>query len=451
MARLSRRRLIGGASAGLAAAGLCRLGTANADNASPRVTRVLIVNAPGGLRSTAAFNASTATDLNPWGVAGTFGSVTLGNVLVGGGIAHDAPSWPTPVIPELSSIADQFAMIGAADHAPDGSHRNGDHNDDTVRMATGYFGKADAPGLLTVINRALGADANAPVAVVGARHFGIAPGDWLAHAPIELVYYQMPDQPPNGGHPQVGQLLEDALDQRYASRRRAQARGVLDSYRGTKDVMRKFGPLLAQPTLKMGQFADAEVDGITNQMLGEIGGIDSSGDTQSLGLAIRLLQLGSPAVALDLESFDWHDNEQTEAPQRYPRFARYLAGLHFALANIADPDGGGSLLDTTLVLTTSEFGRSGAPGGFNEGAGTDHGSGPGWRYQAHVLFGGGIVPKLIAPTDSANEPTEGNVSTHALLATIACAVGAPIEIVESVWPSGSALFPEGQALWQLWD
>ncbi|MEM6997084.1 MAG: DUF1501 domain-containing protein, partial [Myxococcota bacterium] len=351
----------------------------------------------------------------------------------------------------LPAVADQFALIGAVDHAPDGSYREGDHGDDTLRMATGYFGKADAPGLLTLINRALGADAAAPVAMIGARHFGIAPGDWLAHAPIELIYYQMPDQPPNSGHPEVGQLLEDALDQRFVERRRAQARGVLDSFRGTKEVMRKFGPLLADPVLKLNGNPDAEVDGITNAMLNEIGGTGDMHDERSLALALRLLQLGSPAVALDLESFDWHDNEATEAPLRYPRFARYLAGIHFALSNIPDPLGGGSLLDTTLVVTTSEFGRTRAPGGFNEGAGTDHGNGPGWRYQGHVLFGGGIQPKVIAPTNNEHEPTAEFISTHSLLATVACAVGTPLELVEEVWPSGSALYPEGEPLWQLWD
>lgn len=448
MRPFSRRFLLGSAAA--TAAGIVAPFGRAGQGPPSGVSRVLIVNAPGGLRTTAAFNASPQVDLNPWGIDGTYGELRLGNLMTMGApdISFAAPSWPDATIPDLRAIAPELALIGAADHVPDGSHRDGDHGDDSARMATGYFGKSDAPGLLTVINRALGSRAAAPVAVIGASGFAAAPGDWLTHAPIDLIYYSMPDTPPNGGLPAVGGALEQALDERFTRGRRAQGRSFLDAYRGTKAVMRKFGPLLADPVLNMQGDSSAAVDGITNAMLLEIGGT-SQFDTPSLALALRLLQLGSPAVAIGLESFDWHDQEEVEAPARYPRFARYIAGLHYALANIPDP-AGGTLLDSTLVVTTSEFGRSGSPGGFNEGAGSDHGNGPGWRFQSHVVFGAGVTPQVIAPTDDSNNPTGAPVSTHRLLATIAAAVGVPVDLVESVWPSSSDLYPDATPLWDLW-
>ena len=170
---------------------------------------------------------------------------------------------------------------------------------------------------------------------------------------------------------------------------------------------------------------------------------------RSVALAIRLLQLGSPAVTVSIGGFDTHDSEVQKAPQLYSRFARFVAGVHYALARIPDP-GGGLLLDNTLVMTTSEFGRSGVMGGFNAGQGTDHGNGPGWRYQAHVVFGAGITPKRLHATDDNNVPTDAPASTHQLLATIAAATGVPDDEIDKQWPRDSPLYPEGGPLWDLW-
>ena len=108
------------------------------------------------------------------------------------------------------------------------------------------------------------------------------------------------------------------------------------------------------------------------------------------------------------------------------------------------------MLDTTFVMTLSEFGRApGDPAGYGPHNGTDHGSGDSWRNQAHVFFGAGITPKLLAPTNDDTQPTEGVHSTHALLATLCQMLGVPQAEIDALWPPGSSLYPE-KALLDLW-
>jgi hypothetical protein len=456
---MRRRSFLAGSLAGIALVGLTRKGS-RADGPA-RARRVLILNAGGGLRTTAAFNASPKVPLNPWGLLGEAGALRLGQVLRAddSAVSTGAASWPDGgTVPAIQQAATAFAIIAACDHAPDGSARAGDHTDDTPRMATGYFAKPDAPGLLTAINRFLGPAAAAPVSTIGGGEFGTAPPEWIADKPIALAYNELPDQPPTGGSPTVGRPLEDALDAHARDRRRHLAREAITSLVNTKATLRKFGPVLADKRLRFdrAQYLDEALDGISNRMIleavgdGFFDGRPADRGARSVALALRLLQLGSPAVSVSIGGFDTHDSEVQKAPRLYTRFARFLAGIHFALSRIPDP-GGGSLLEHTLVVTTSEFGRSGvAPSGFNAGDGTDHGNSPAWRYQAHVVFGAGVKPKRLHPTDDDNVPTGAPASTHRLLATIAAAIGAPQSELDRLWPPGSNLYPEGGPLWELW-
>ena len=452
------------AGAGLTLLGLTRR-SARAEGPA-KAKRLLVLYGNGGVRTTAAFNASSRTELNPWGVLGTFGALRLGNVLVSTPdiVSYDAPSWSDGQVPGIEQVAPSLSMIAATDHAP-GQPRAGDHPDDSERMGTGYFGKPSAPGLVTALNRWLGGPAPAPVAMVGGGALGIARGDWVAHAPTTLEYYGLPSAPPQSGSPTVGRPIEDALDARVRARRSALGALSVDGYLGTKAALRKYGPVLADPALHINkpEHRDVDRDGITNRMLLEAVGaklaenelVSSSdphgGEAVRCAMGLRLLQMGSPAVCVDIGGFDAHSEEDVTAPGLYTRFARYLAGIHFALSRI--PDGDGSMLDSTLVVTMSEFGRSpGGANGFNDGYGSDHGGGAAWRNQAHVIFGAGITPKLLAETNDDNEPLSGSaVSTHALFATIGFALGVPQAELDALWPPGSELFPEASPIFDLWS
>ena len=182
--------------------------------------------------------------------------------------------------------------------------------------------------------------------------------------------------------------------------------------------------------------------------------VDNAG--LSAALALRLLQAGSPAVFFNAgnETYDSHSGENVYAPDLYTHHARILAGLHFALANTFDEDGA-PLLDRTLVVSTSEFGRTsyGSDTGWNEAGGSDHdGTTADTRNQAHVVFGAGIpAGRVLGATDDDNLPESGApISTQALLATIASAVGVDQTLIDERWPPGSPFYPEGAPLLDLW-
>jgi hypothetical protein len=455
--RIRRRDFLRTTAAAIALVGLSR--KSGRAEGPPRARRVLLLNAGGGLRSSAAFNASTKQRMNPWGVRTQAGVLKLGSVLRSADsvVTHSASAWPGGGnVPAIDQAASSFALIAATDHAPDGSARAGDHTDDVPRMGTGYFGRPDAPGLVTVLNRFRGANAPAPVATIGGGGFDISPPAWVSDRPIDLSFDQLPAQPPMAGSETVGRPLEDSLDAAVLARRRHLARQAVQSLINTKATLRKFGPVLADKRLRFDSdaYLGETLDGITNEMLleavGNASGSPRDGGARNVALALRLLQLGAPAVSVSIGGFDTHDGEVDKAPPLYTRFARFLAGVHFALARMPDPEGG-TMLEHTLVMTTSEFGRSGIDGGFNAGQGTDHGSGPGWRYQAHVVFGAGITPKKLHPTDDDNMPIGKPCSTHRLLATIAAALGTPSAEIDKLWPFASKLYPEGGPLWDLWS
>ncbi len=456
------RRTILRASAATTAAALVGLGRKSARGAGPaRARRVLIINAAGGMRTTTAFHASPARALNPYGVLATAGALRLGAVLRAdeSTLSYAAPAWGAGVtVPAIDEAARQFAIIAATDHRPDGGYRPGDHRDDGQRMGTGYYQRNDAPGLLTVLNRFLGPQASAPVVTLGGSDFDAAPPAWAPDKPISLYGGGLPGEPPTGGSATVGRPLEDTFDTQTVATRRNLAESSIQALIATKGTLRRFGPLLADRRLRFDsdQFLDQSLAGVTNQMILEAvgnppgGGRALDGDARQVAVALRLLQFGAPAACVSIGGFDTHDLEDERAPRLFSRLARFLAGIHFTLANVPDPRGG-MLLDHTLVVTTSEFGRNGfAPDGFNAGRGSDHGGDPGWRYQAHVVFGAGVVPKRLHDTDDQNRPLDRPASTQRLLATLAAATGIDQGEIDRLWPSGTPLFPESGPLWELW-
>lgn len=455
---ISRRELFRTTAAAVATFGVIGLTRKSGRADGPaRAKRVLILNASGGLRSSAAFNASTMTRENPWGMLGTFGVCKLGKLVVSevDQMRFDTASWAgVTKVPGIEEAAKGFSIIGAVDHAP-GLPRAGDHTDEEPRMGTGYYG-LPAPGLLTVLGKHFdGQDLKLPVSVIGASGaFGAAAGDWARFEPVYLDPFGMP----NGDSvaPPRGLKLEEAIDRGTRARVAGLSAQRVDAFLAAKRAMRRYGPALTNPALNLRSAAnnDVAVDGITNRMLLEALGNEvtatNTGDGTGVGLAlaIRMLQLGSPAVGFGLGGFDLHSEEKQKAPLLYTKYARLLAGLHFALSRI--PDGTRTMLDTTLVVTASEFNRSAPAPGFNSGDGSDHIDEKDMRKQAHVVFGAGIKPKAIAETNAEQTPVKDVFSTHALLSTIGAAVGAPQVMLDAVWPSGTQLHPEKDPLFQLW-
>ena len=141
-----------------------------------------------------------------------------------------------------------------------------------------------------------------------------------------------------------------------------------------------------------------------------------------------LLQLGSPAVTLEVPGFDLHSQERVKAPALYTYLGRMWAALSWLLPRIDDPSGEGSLFDRTLVVTMSDFGRDGGgPTGWNAGEGTDHGADTACFYLAHAMMGAGLGGgRLIGGVDTDTYDARGMSGMNTpsqLLATLLAALG----------------------------
>lgn len=135
---------------------------------------------------------------------------------------------------------------------------------------------------------------------------------------------------------------------------------------------------------------------------------------RQLMLARRLVEAGVRLVTVQYHGTDGWDNHlriQEAVSNGMPAFDHAFAGL------ISDLDQRG-LLASTLVMATSEFGRTPK---VNENAGRDH-----WaRVYSQVLAGGGITRGQIygASNATASEPDRDPVSVEDFLATVYAQVG----------------------------
>lgn len=133
-------------------------------------------------------------------------------------------------------------------------------------------------------------------------------------------------------------------------------------------------------------------------------------------LARRLVEHGVRFVEVNLGGWDMHQDIYARLPERAADLDRSLGAL------LSDLEVRG-LLDDTLVVLTSEFGRTPK---INQNAGRDHYP----KAFSSVLWGGGIAGgQVYGKTDKGIEVTEDKVSVPDFNATIAYALGLPLDTV----------------------
>jgi hypothetical protein len=214
-------------------------------------------------------------------------------------------------------------------------------------------------------------------------------------------------------------LPKGITDERF-DRRRTAREALEDHFRQVEsnpaelDAMGEFYQqaykLISSPQARKAFSLDGEPDSMT-KLYGEYKsphGGNMIGVARQFMLARRLVEAGVRLVTVMYGGTDGWDNHQRirEAVSNgMPAFDHAFAGL------ITDLDQRG-LLDSTLVLVTSEFGRTPK---VNEGAGRDH-----WaRVYSLVMAGGGITRGQIYGASSAtsSEPDRDAVSVEDFLAT----------------------------------
>ena len=133
-------------------------------------------------------------------------------------------------------------------------------------------------------------------------------------------------------------------------------------------------------------------------------------------LARRLVEHGVRFVEVNLGGWDMHQDIAARLPERCGDLDQALGTL------LTDLERRG-LLDDTLVVLTSEFGRTPK---INQNDGRDHYP----KAFSSVLWGGGIQGgQVYGKTDKGIEVTENKVSVPDFNATIAYALGLPLDLV----------------------
>lgn len=472
----SRRDLISyglAGAAGLAFLPMLRRIARAAPGPSARADRVLILNLAGGIRSSAAFHASPQTPYNPYGLlAGVSTPFALGAILqdAGNDTSYTLGSaWQAARLPRLREMATEMSVIGTY------STTRGDHLRARIEEPTGTP-SGGAPGILTRIGAGLGeamSVTGAPAFHVSpSAQFGAAVGSITKHVPVSLANFASVPSASNilpawvrdtGNDFATTEAMRDRLDEPAIASRHAVNKQTTETLGFHRKAARGIGARLAENDFALANGGlDATALGsvtlpggptpLTNGMLKELfgNGVPQQYGTfaTNLALAVRLLQIGSPAVTLETPTFDFHSGESVQGPPLYGYFGRAWAGLHWLLSRI--PSGGGSLLDRTLVITMSDFGRDRAgANGFNAGDGTDHGADFACYYLAHAVMGAGIrTNRLVGPVDTNTYNASSQsvrYTPQQLLVTLLDALGLDPEDEEWGFPTG------GDPIAELWS
>jgi hypothetical protein len=391
-----------------------RAGAATA--ARGKVKHLLVLNAKGGLRSHALFNAVGVKQHCPWGAQASASEWKLG-----------------AVCGSTDLETENVAVLASVDHDPNGSV-DIDHRTAANRIATGS--PEGTVGLLTLIGQrhpkyASGFSLSAvPPVEIGKSEFGLGAGDASRYRPISI------DGVEEGFAADVmiakgsGIAAREKLDARFIAAKASPYRSRIEGFLLAKKNALTFADLLRDPRLDLIGSPNATDSGVTNQeLIDELGNAGEQAWGPRIALALRFFGFGSPACVVTNEIYDMHDDEQDGLPIASADLVRQLAGLDRLLHRIPHPEGG-SYWEHTMVAVVSEFSRNNtlAGTGFNSGNGSDHveeGGDP-CRNQAIAIMGGPITAKgrLIGASDPATLRATGKVFTsRSLLSTFLDVLG----------------------------
>ena len=300
-----------------------------------------------------------------------------------------------------------------------------DHQQATYQMFTGYLPTPaiQHPSLGSVVSHEFGPRKGLP-AYVGVPNVPAQAG--TGYLSSKFGAFEVGADPGQKNFQVRDITMPKGMTEERFDRRRTAREALEDHFRQVEsnpaelDAMGEFYQqaykLISSEDARKAFSLDGEPDSMT-KLYGEYknprgGQILSIG--RQLMLARRLVEAGVRLVTVmynGTDGWDSHMRIQEAVSNGMPAFDHAFAGL------IADLDQRG-LLDSTLVMVTSEFGRSPK---MNETAGRDH-----WaRVYSQVLAGGGITRGQIygASNATASEPDRDAVTVEDFLATVYHQVG----------------------------
>lgn len=438
--------------------------------AGARAKQLLIIYAEGGMRSHALFSFDGApVALNPFGVAGSPGSnkATFRLASPQGGNPDVAPfqqnaellpEWGKNLPTLFGSTLEQFSLIGPVDHNPGGAAELDERRARNL-IATGNA--AGGPGLLTIIgNRVPTARPLPPFCIGdGAAIFGrVAPGleagaPVLIRDPLDVggdgnANARIKNAPGQGAIEAWELELRRSLDNAHLARLPQVSASPLQRVAAGREQLKAVQEVLARPQLRFNSADDATAAfetaygvPLSNRRLEQAflpfvrfqsGGLTTSSNFNDplgakLAMAVRLLQYGSPAVAVSLPGFDLHRGEDKILHTVTRPLGRGLSALLFVLAGMPGVEAK-RRLDEVLIVVVSEWGRDSVreDTGFNDQGGSDHRGGPSSRGQILPIFGAGVKGGQVIGGFQPNlglAPLGATFSSAALSATLVNALG----------------------------
>ena len=436
---------------------------------SARAKQLLIIYAGGGMRGHSLFSFDSAsTYLNPYGVAGSLGSANAKFRLASplGGNPDLAPFQQSPeLLPEwgkqlptlFGPTLEQFSLLGPVDHNP-GGEAILDAQTQRNLISTGK--KTGGPGLLTIIGNKLPTARPLPPFCLGveAAIFG-APGvGFEAGAPVYIdnpllvgsknFPYTRMGQPLQGAMESWELGLNRSLDSALKSRLPAFLGSPIDQVAGSREQLKAVQEVLARPQLRFDSpdnataaFGNSNGVPLSNRRLEQAflpfvrfqsGGLTTSSNFNDplgakMAMAVRLLQYGSPAVAVGYSGFDLHRDEDKLMHTVSRPLGRAMSALLFVLGGMAGVEAK-RLLDEVLIVVVSEQARDhvNKDTGYNDSGGSDHRGTASSRYQILPVFGAGVKGGRViggfAPSDDLT-PTGKTFSSASLSATMLSSLG----------------------------
>jgi uncharacterized protein (DUF1501 family) len=306
------------------------------------------------------------------------------------------------LLKDTAGIADKITVVRSFTHG-EAAHERGTHN-----MFTGYKPSPAIayPSFGSVVSHELGIRKNLPPYVcIPSQPNPYAGSGYLSNAygPFSLggdpgnMNFNVRDLnlPPDIDHERFAQRqsMLATVDAHFRELEKSDSIDAMDSF-----YQRAYG-LVSSPEAREAFNLKSEPDAIKDEY-------GRNGAGMRMLMARRLVQSGVRFVSLVYGGWDHHQNIKAGIQRDLPQFDKAYATL------IRDLDRRG-MLDSTLVMVTSEFGRTPK---VNKDAGRDH-----WpRVFSIVLAGGGIKRGTIyGSSDSTGaEPDENPVALEDFAMTI---------------------------------
>jgi hypothetical protein len=349
---------------------------------------VIHIYLPGGMASHESFDPKMEAPIEYRGPLGTVKTKIEGE-------------YYSECMQETAGVADKICVIRSMSHG-EAAHERGTHN-----MFTGYRPNPalQFPSFGSIVSEEFGPRRNMPPYVCVPSMPNIYAGS--GYLSTKYGPFSLGADPANGGFKVRDLSLPDGIDAAHFERRQS----ILSTVDGHFRAAEKSDSLVAMDSFYQRAYSmisskeareafdlASESDAMKDQY-----GRNSAG--QRMLLARRLVEGGVRFVSMTYGGWDHHANIKQGFKTQMPAFDKAFAAL------IRDLDSR-KMLDSTLIMVSSEFGRTPK---INASAGRDHYP----KCFSVVLAGGGIKPGIYGSSDPTGaEPADNPVSVEQLAATV---------------------------------